>query len=437
MIIQPEMSHAAFEREFERFNRERYSFRPLEKVGREIETRFEDFDAEQARLRGEVPPLSAEEKRRLEEAEERWRVITAGTMSFKRDTNFFGSRIDPTPEEIYTLSPSIHASRGLRPWSYNTDFTLSYDKHVHFPNSDTMNYRWEQSLARGGSLWRWRAESLTETDSFLADPDESNKKKSNIRQRHLKTNLAYTPSPKFTAGVSYAYELMSFLSDSNDTSNTRRHIAESSLIYHLTSRTDIIGKFTYQAEKRPKLTSTDEIDTQIITLGTEGILTPKIAFHLNVDLRKQIFADPNTDPRNTIAVIGQLNYRYSPKTGFSLSYQRATVPTTTETSTDGLNHLVTLKATYQPTPKITLTVSEVVRYILEETVTSARDPDFPAILTTKQDEIIFLTTEVGLDFAVDPSTQLKLTYRFQKVDADLQLSNRTSHVTEASLTKRF
>jgi hypothetical protein len=423
-------AQASFEREFEEYNRQRFSLDVVDQLTGEVDNLFE---VDEAPLSDE--PLTDEQKEELLLEEGQWvlRRPNAG-LNFNRNSNFFSERTDPRSEVIWDYDFALGLSKKLGIFRYDTQHQVSYSDYVIHDANSTFTNEWSQSLVAEGTYFSVDFSSDVLFDAFPGEDE----KKTNKRTSAMSAAFAYHPSPSFNFIIDYSRNENKFLADTRKESDSYSNTYNVNSSYQLFPHTRINGGATFRFNKRPKLSSDSDIDVFTRSVGLAGRLFTKMGYSALIAVEDKNSNDPNTQDSTATTFIGQLQYRMTSKTNTTLSYQRAIVPEANESiGSDGLNHFVALNFSLKPTSKIAVSLSEGVRYILSPTISSAQDPDEPAITTTKQKETIFLTTKLSINYTISRVTSFNVVYTHQRIDSDLKLNDRKKQVWNVGFSRKF
>jgi len=440
-LIPTTASWATFEREFELQNRREFR-KVLDSFDQEIQLRIEADEKEADIEEG----LVEEEELEGEEAEEVtifdlldirrfWRFRSSGEVGFARDTNVFGERIDARSEVVYTYSPTIEAYTGVRPWSLNTAYTMTYHDHKNFNHNDRFDHEWKTDFSLAGNRLSGGVSNTLSVKSF---PTESGDEKGALgRSNSLQATLAIKMAPKTSVVVQYGNNYSHFLSDTRHGSDSITHRFRTDIRYQWTGKTALFGGLERIFYRFPKTADTSDLDQETLHAGIVGRLGSKLYMSVDGTINLTNSNDPEIKNRRTYEGNAALRYPFSRKLGFGLSYQRADVPAQTKTANDPLNQTVALAANYRMTPRIGFSAVESIRWITDPEPTTVTDPDNPAIITTKGTEELHLGTDLGMTYAIGDDWALSLDYSFIRVRSNLKLANRTRHITSFIVERQF
>src|SRR3989344_1350632 len=370
-------AYADFQREFERFNRQQ-SFRSVEEMDREIQIQVQEKKKEEGEEE-KTPEEEAEEAARedwesrlmRDESKSQWHVRSAVRTGVERNTNIFERRLDPPQETTYRYIPSVRATTRLADWRYVSDYEMTYVQHKNFHFNDRFEHAWAQELnKKGNKLSIGLANSLSFFGFNVEDPDE---KLPDIKTNLFSTEVNYKAFPKLTLTGYYTNQYTEFKNTSLKASGALNDTFGARAAYAWRPRLSVFADYSYRFSRPPKLPESDNINAQQFTVGLRGSLTPKIFLHASAGLESKEFAA--TDDKLGAVAEAAVTYAYSPGTRFTLLFQRASVPTGTESSGGPLNQAGGFEVAHRLTRQVTLTAGQGIRLSQAPAESTVVDPE--------------------------------------------------------------
>lgn len=430
-------AYASFEKEYDRFNRQQ-SERALQDMDRELSLRIEEgkeaaeeegLTQEEREARHEVAPAELELQK-----SGGLKIRPRFEYHFTRDSNVFQRTNDPDPEAISVYEPSVRLSMPLfQGWKYQANATVRYFDYLHYEHNSRPEHDYQQSFVYRANRLNLR---IADDLGFFTFPTEDAKDKlTAVRNHNLAVNVDYRISPKTQVAGYYNHQMTTFLNDSEKGNSARNDKIGTRISYSLSRQSDVYADYSYRFSRPPKGIETDNINSQQIMVGFQGSLTPKLSASTGFGVEEKEFAA--VDDKIGVVIEGVVRYAINPRTNLSISFSRDNVPVASETDVDPLNQTLGAMLTHQWDRRLSLHAGESLRLIQSGVIASAVDPDHPAILTTKEDESYFLSTNLGLDYQLLKDLAVGINYTYERVRNELKTANRISHITNVDATYQF
>ncbi len=424
-------AQASFVREYERYNRQQ-SERVIEDIDKELQIRIDEskgIKKEGEEESAETGPGEVPMRR-----PGGWKVKPKFSVLFTRDSNIFQSRNDPETEAIFTYIPSVQASSTLFDfWKYSTTYEMRYMDYLHFEHNSRAEHTLTNSVTR-----KWNRMNLSVADEFglFALPTEDDRFKSSaLKSNSLSARLTYSLGPKTSVSSYYTNQYISFRNASERASSSQNDTVGIRLTHRVAQDMDGYVDYSYRWSRPPKLPKTHDINAQQVLFGVEGAVTQKIALSASVGIVGREFA--LGDDKVKLVAQGVVNYRLSPSTMITGTYQRDTVPTGAETAADPKDQVFGVRLNHRMNNRLYLYGGENYRYSESGVIKTVQDVDNPAITTTKEDESYILETNLGFRYRLLKNLLLNVDYTFEKIRSELKIDDRISNVTKVETTYEF